>query len=200
MAFLDQIMNRTHIACYNTNCTYFSMEFMGECLNGTWMSSLYYSMPAVTTLVTMNSDEGSFAAEWRDWHPWSRTMNRSDDHEVSRNLTGDVGGNIVGRSLTGDVGGNIGGAGDSYLSMVLVRFLSSYAQLHRVAFFYILQVTRRFSGGVLTPRMLSEMVFSVVIMAFGMLYYKWKFFGEKSSFFYHVLFRSRGRFFCTTAS
>ena len=66
--------------------------------------------------------------------------------------------------------------------MVLVRYLSSFEQLYRVAVFYILQVTRRFGGGVLTTNTLLEVVFSTLAMGFGMLYYKWKFFGENRVF------------------
>ena len=156
-------MNRTHIACYNTNCTYFSMELMGKCLNGTWMSNLYYSMPLVTTLVTMNGDvEGDGGGD------------EDGDHEGG---VVEAGVGVVG--ITGDDGGRIGSDGDSYLGMELVRYLGSFDQLNRVATFYILQLTRRLGvGSVLSPKMLAEIAFSTAVMGWGMFYYQWKFYGE----------------------
>ena len=134
------------------------------------MSNLNFSMPIVTTLVTMNRDEGEGVRGGGNWTSWSRMMNRS------ARAHGHEGG------VDGGLAGDVDGKGDSLLSMVMVRYLHSFEQLHRVAAFYILQVTRRFSGGVLTTNTLLEVVFSTLAMGFGMFYYQWKFFGENRVF------------------
>ena len=77
---------------------------------------------------------------------------------------------------------NVSAEGDPYLALKMVKFMSSFNQLHRAATFYTGQVIRRVSGGDITPRNSVEVLFSLTLLVFGMLFYKWKFFGICVSF------------------
>ena len=53
----DELDRMNPLACFNANCTLFSIEFMEACLTKTWMRNMDAGLPFVTTKVVIKDND-----------------------------------------------------------------------------------------------------------------------------------------------